>query len=143
VNSYKGKFVPKNKEKYVGNWRNIIYRSNLEFQYMKLFDLNPDIVMWSSETLVIPYKKPTDGKIHRYFVDFITKNSKGEINVIEIKPDYQTREPKITKGKSKRTILHETLTWEVNKSKWHACKTFCDSKGWRFIILTEKQIKNV
>ena len=52
---YKGKYRPQNPEKYMGDCRNIIYRSMWERKCMKYFDNNPSIVKWASEELAIPY----------------------------------------------------------------------------------------
>jgi len=61
---------------------------------MKVFDENPNVISWGSEEICIPYKSPVDGKIHRYYPDFIVelKNKQGEIEtlVIEVKPSKQT-----------------------------------------------------
>ena len=65
--SYKGKFRPTNRTKYKGDPDNIIYRSLWERQVMKDLDLNVNVVEWASEEIVIPYRSPIDGKMHRYF----------------------------------------------------------------------------
>ena len=71
--SYKGKFRPKNRKKYNGNPSEIIYRSSWELKFMNYCDNNNKIVKWSSEEIIIPYRCPTDNKIHRYFPDFYIK----------------------------------------------------------------------
>ena len=92
--AYKGRFKPTNPTKYKGDHSNIIYRSLWERKFMKLCDSNSNILEWSSEEVIIPYKSPIDGKFHRYFVDFWVKqkNTKGEIveKLIEIKPKKYT-----------------------------------------------------
>jgi hypothetical protein len=70
---YRGRFVPHNPSKYNGNPTNIIYRSSWEFRVMRYLDENSSIVQWSSEELAIPYVSPLDGRVHRYFPDFIVK----------------------------------------------------------------------
>ena len=35
-------------------------------------DNNESVIEWGSEEVVIPYKSPWDGRIHRYFPDFFT-----------------------------------------------------------------------
>ena len=59
--------------------------------------------------------------------------------MIEIKPEKQTKEPKMGK-KRKKTYLNEALTYEINKQKWQAAKNFCDQNGIKFMILTEKDL---
>ncbi len=59
-NSYKGRFKPKNPEKYNGNAENIVFRSSWELRCMKYFDDHPGIIWWSSEEMHIPYYSPVD-----------------------------------------------------------------------------------
>ena len=58
--SYKGKFQPKNTQKYVGNPTNIVYRSLWERKFMIYCDTNENILEWGSEELAIPYRSPVD-----------------------------------------------------------------------------------
>ena len=87
---YKGKFYPRNPSKYKGDTTDIIYRSSWELKFMKYCDNNPNVLEWGSEEVVIPYRSPLDGKVHRYYVDFYIKvrTTKNEIKkyLIEIKP---------------------------------------------------------
>ena len=50
------------------------------------------------EVIIIPYRSPVDGKVHRYFPDFYIKvtESMGYTKkyIIEIKPKKQTAPPK-------------------------------------------------
>ena len=137
--SYKGKFRPKNRTKYKGDPDNITYRSLWERQVMKSLDENPNIVEWASEEIVIPYRSPIDGKMHRYFPDFYVKTSIGEQWLIEVKPKVQTKPPK--KSKSRRRYLREVKTWGVNQAKWEAAESICNKHGWKWDIWTEDQIK--
>ena len=52
--TYKGKFTPDNPNKYMGDASNIIYRSGWERRAMKYFDINPGVLQWASEEVVIP-----------------------------------------------------------------------------------------
>lgn len=107
-------------------------------------DKNENVLQWGSESVVIPYKSPKDGRVHRYFVDNVVKlkTKKGAKNfLVEIKPDSQTRPPKTTGRKSKKNLLYEQVTYAVNYCKWEAARKWCDKKGFEFIILTEKHIK--
>ena len=53
----KGKFTPKNPEKYIGQ-RDPTYRSSWELSFMLFCDNNPAIENWASESIKIPYKDP-------------------------------------------------------------------------------------
>jgi len=140
---YKGKFKPTNISKYVGDVHGIIFRSSWELRFMKWCDSNPSIIEWGSEIAVIPYVSPLDKKIHRYFVDFYikVKASNGQIQkyLIEIKPDSQTKPPTIPAKKTKR-FVDEVFQYGVNSAKWKSAKEFCDDRGWKFMVLTEKEL---
>ena len=140
--SNKGKFRPKNPQKYKGDANNIIYGSTWEIKVMNYLDDNPNVIWWGSEELPIPYLNPVDKKKHRYFPDFIAKMRKSDgtvmTYVIEVKPERQTQPPK-QKRKTK-TFLQEAITYEINKAKWYAAEEFCKDHGWQFQILTEKHL---
>ena len=113
---------------------------------MVFCDTNQNIIEWSSEEIIIPYRSPFDNKIHRYFVDFCikTKNKDGivETMLIEIKPKKKTMQPapvavgaRVAKGK-----LMEVRDWMINSAKWEAAREFCADRKWKFQILTEDDI---
>lgn len=138
-----GRFIPQNPKKYRGDPTQIFYRSGWEKKCMENFDMNTSIISWSSEEIVIPYRSPVDGKIHRYFVDFYVEaiNSDNTIKhmLIEVKPFAQTQEPKIPKKRTKR-FLTEVVTYGINQAKWNAAKQYCDLKGWEFKLITEQEL---
>jgi hypothetical protein len=140
--SNKGRFRPKNPQKYKGDANNIIYRSTWEIKVMNYLDENPNVIWWGSEELPIPYLSPVDRKKHRYFPDFIAKMRKADgtvmTYVIEVKPEKQTQPP--TQKRKTKTFLQEAITYEVNKAKWYAATEFCKDHGWQFLILTERHL---
>lgn len=139
---YKGRFLPKNYQKYRGDYNNIIYRSSWELRVMKYFDEHPNVIWWASEELAIPYKNPVDKKVHRYFPDFIAKMKKkdGKVMtyVIEVKPEKQTKQP-IRRRKTQK-FIEESVTYAINQEKWRAAELFCYEHGWQFTIITEKEL---
>lgn len=140
--SYKqGLFTPKHPEKYVGDVKKVVFRSSWELSFFEFLDGNPNILKWSSENVVIPYIKPTDGRIHRYFVDIWMqhKNKKGEIvtDIVEIKPLSQTT---ASKSRSNKTRLIENVQYAINHAKWTAAKKYAEERGWGFRIITEKSL---
>lgn len=143
MKTYHGKFKPKNPKKYKGNPTDIVYRSSWELKFMFMLDNDSSVVQWGSEEVIVPYKSPIDGNMHRYFVDFIvTKiNSKGikETTLIEVKPKIQTQPPKQPAKKTKKYI-NEVFTWGVNEAKWKAAREYCLDRGWKFEILTEIEL---
>jgi len=141
--SYKGKFKPNNRKKYKGDPREIIYRSLWELKFMRYCDSNKNILKWSSEEIIIPYRCPTDNRIHRYFPDFYIKykDVKGKLRekVVEIKPAKQVKEPKIQKRRTKKYVT-EVMTYAKNRAKWEAAEDFCKDRRWEFQIMTEKEL---
>ena len=138
--AYKGRFTPKNPNKYKGNYTRIIYRSLWEKKIMHWCDTNNQIIEWSSEEISIPYLCPTDRKRHRYFPDFYIKsinNGTPKIQIIEVKPKKQTHPPKLTKRMSKRRVITESKAWAKNQAKWKAAVEYCKDRNWEFHIITE------
>jgi hypothetical protein len=139
----KGKFKPKNPQKYKGNPSEIYWRSSWELKLMLYLDEHKEVISWGSEEIIIPYRSPLDNRIHRYYPDFVvTKiNSEGkrETAVIEVKPAKQTVPPKI-KEKVNKSYITEVKTWGVNEAKWKAALEFCKDRGWTFHIFTEKEL---
>lgn len=142
--AYRGKYRPRHPEKYVGDINNIIWRSTWELKFLRWLDGTPSVLKYNSEEVVIPYISPIDGRPHRYFVDFwFTAKDKdtGKLkkHLVEVKPDYQTRPPKVQQRVTPK-YLNEVKTWGVNEAKWNAAKAFCDDKGWQFHIITERDL---
>lgn len=148
--SYKGRFKPTNPEKYKGDPTKITYRSMWEFKFFRFVDLHPDVIWWQSEEIAIPYLSPIDNKMHRYFPDVILKKKTGpdkyETVMIEIKPQKQTTPPDISKrnntpsGRISRRYVNEAKTYGINEAKWIAARKYCDQRGWKFEIMTEKHL---
>jgi len=142
--SYKGKYIPTNKKKYVGDPYKIVYRSLWERKFMVYCDTNESILSWASEEIVIPYVSPIDNRMHRYFPDFFikVKQNTGEIKnmIIEIKPKSQCSPPKIPKRKTIK-YLNEVKTWGINEAKWKAAKEWCADRKMEFKLITEKELK--
>lgn len=111
---------------------------------MEYCDRRQDILQWGSEELIVPYFFSGDGKWHRYYPDFVvnvnTKTGAKQTWLVEIKPAAQVQHPGTKKFKNPRQQLRETVTYAKNQAKWAAATTFCSNKGWKFIILTEKEL---
>lgn len=148
--AYKGKYKPKNINKYKGNPTNVIYRSLWERQVMITLDKDPRILQWNAEGVIIPYISPIDGKAHRYFVDFWVMKEmtegKSEEFLIEVKPMKQTAPPNpknknnTPTGRLSRRYLNETKTFGINMAKWKAADAFAAKRNMKFIVLTEKGV---
>ncbi|MCK9369127.1 head completion protein [Candidatus Dojkabacteria bacterium] len=139
---HKGKYIPTHSSKYNGNVDSIIYRSSWERRVMVYLDNHPQIVWWSSEELFIPYKSPIDNKVHKYFIDFVFrvkgKDNKEYTHAWEVKPFKQTLPP--VQRKKTKLYLQECATYAVNQEKWRAAELFCLEHGWKFSLITEKQL---
>ena len=141
--SYKGRYQPLYPQKYVGDHRNIIYRSLWERRFMIYCDTNEKILEWGSEEIIVPYRSPIDNRYHRYFPDFYIKykdnNGKIKKSIIEIKPYKQCIEPKVQKRKTKGYI-YEVMEYAKNQAKWEAAKEWCLDRGYEFKVLTENEL---
>ena len=139
-----GFFRPKNPEKYVGkNVRNIVYRSGWELRVMLEFDSNPSVTKWSSEEVIVPYvdTRYDPPRVRRYFPDFVIESvdpsGKKSVSMIEIKP---SKESKPSQSKNAKKALRENITYVQNVLKWQAAEVFCRERGWKFVILSEKEL---
>ena len=149
--SYKGFFKPKNPAKYKGDPTKIIYRSWWERNVFSWLDKHQDVIWWQSEEVIVPYRSPIDGRIHRYFPDVVVHkynpaDGTKKTIMIEIKPSSQCVPPdpkrkNATKtGRVSRRYLNEVKTWGINEAKWKAARSYCADRGWEFVIMTEKHI---
>lgn len=140
--TYKGRYKPKNPDKYKGDHSNIIYRSGWELKFMNWCDHNPSVLQWESEETVIPYISPIDNKYHRYFPDFKIKVRKKdgttETILIEVKPYAQTQAPK--KQRKTKRFINEVKTYGINTAKWKAAEEYCKDRKWKFQIITEHEL---
>jgi hypothetical protein len=137
---YKGKYKIENIPKYRGDHTNVVYRSYWERQAFRWCEKNSDIVWWTSESLIIPYRCATDNRVHRYFVDLVIRFKNGETVCVEIKPEAQTIQPKSKRGKSRVRFLQESMTYAKNRSKWEAAEKYCNARGFRFQVWTENTL---
>ena len=142
--AYKGKYIPINPKKYVGNSSQVIYRSLWERKLMVYCDSNYNIIEWGSEEVIVPYRSPWDGKIHRYFPDFYMKvkqtNGTYKKFIIEFKPKAQCKEPTKTPKRKTRKWYKEVQTWGINQAKWKSATDYCENRGMEFKILTEDHL---
>lgn len=86
-------------------------------------DRNNSVIEWGSEEVVIPYRSPVDGRVHRYYVDFYikvrTKTNEIKKYLVEIKPKNQTSPPPPAKKQTK-LYKDKVLTFLKNQAKWEA-----------------------
>ena len=142
--AYSGKFRPSNPKKYRGNPTRIIYRSMWEKKFMIFCDRTKSIVEWGSEEIIIPYRCPTDGKVHRYYPDFyikvLNKDGKYKKYIIEVKPKKQVAGPDKNPKRKPAAWKRDVLTFMKNQAKWEAAEDYCDDRRMNFMILTEDHL---
>lgn len=140
-NFRQGIFRPKNNSKYVGKTPPI-YRSGWELRFFRWCDENNNVLEWASESVIIPYINPVDGKAHRYYTDGVIAlketNGIGKY-IIEIKPSSQTQKP-VAGRKKHSTLVYESKRYVQNIAKWEAAKKWCQQRNYKFLILTEKEL---
>ena len=133
-----GQYKPINPNKYVGTYP-IIFRSSWEHKVMVMFDTNPNISSWASESLKIPYQNPFTGKYTVYVPDFVVTyvdakgNQKAEI--IEVKPAKETFLEQAKSQQAKAAVA-------LNTFKWAAAQVFAKHHGMTFRVMNEGNIFN-
>ena len=140
--AYKGRYTIKKPEKYAGDPTKVVYRSLWERNAFRWCENNPDVKLWNSEDVVVPYVYSVDKSLHRYYVDLLIQMKNGKTYLIEIKPKKETAPPKTPKRKSNRYI-NEQLTYIKNTDKWNAANKFAQHNGWKFQVWTEDTLKNL
>lgn len=132
-----GRFEPRNPGKYIGDVRNIVFRSSWELRFLRWCDASDAVIGYTSEEVVIPYWSAIDQKMHRYFVDFmihVTTPVGSKKYLIEVKPKEQTEPPKKTKSKYYQS---QCITYVQNMEKWKAAKEWAEKNGIEFVVMTE------
>ena len=120
----RGKFSPKNQEKYVGT-KTPTYRSSWEHSFMRLCDEHP-------------YRHPFTGKYTVYVPDFFIiyqdKQGKKHAEMVEIKPASQTTMEAAGKSLAKKKQV------VINMAKWEAANAYAKQRKIRFRVVSEEQL---
>ena len=138
-NAQTGAFLMTHPEKFAGH-ETPVYKSKLEYCFMRYADTNPAIIQWGYETTNIKYLdlSSNPAKVRRYYIDFVCKVKIGDVIKtvwVEIKPFCETHKPRA--NANPKTLL----TWVKNSCKWKAATLLAKSKGYEFKILTEKELE--
>lgn len=133
----RGRFIPKNPQKYLGNPERILGRSSWEFRLFKWLDSTPAVLQWASEEFSVPYLSPLDNKVHQYFPDalVIYKDKYGNLRkeIVEVKPYKET-------VLTPRATERDKYALMVNQAKWKAAARFAEQQGMTFRVITEKAL---
>ncbi|NMO79180.1 TnsA endonuclease N-terminal domain-containing protein [Niallia alba] len=98
----------------------VAWESLLEKDFIKVLDFDPSIIKIQSQPIKIEYRYK--GKIYKYFPDFLVETKDKQYIIFEVKPEDKIKE-------------------EDNKVKFEVGKIYCEKKGWKFKIVTEKDIR--
>lgn len=102
--------------------RKFYYRSGYEKTVFECLEVLPEVEAYIVEPFKIPYI--WDGSVHEYTPDLIITYRDGHKELWEIKPASQT-------------LL------EQNQCKWKAASQACLTRGWKFVVYTEKGINRL
>jgi hypothetical protein len=105
---------------------------------MRFCDNNPAIQKWASEAISIPYKDPFTGRstiyVPDFFIQYVDKDGKMNVELIEVKPQNQTVLEKVGKNKNNQ------LQYAKNIAKWRAATAWCKNQGIKFRVLNEQDL---
>ena len=133
----RGKFIMTQPEKYVGT-KVPTYRSSWEWSFMRFCDTNKSVQKWASEAVNIPYRDPLSGRqtiyVPDFFIQYVDKNNKMHVELIEIKPASQTILERVGKNK------YNQAQYIKNQAKWGAATIWCKQQGIKFRIVNENDL---
>jgi hypothetical protein len=133
----RGKFTMTQPEKYVGT-KIPTYRSSWEWSFMRFCDTNKSVQKWASEAVNIPYRDPLTGRqtiyVPDFFIQYVDKNNKIIVELIEVKPASQTILERVGKNK------YNQAQYVKNQAKWTAANIWCRQQGIKFRILNENDL---
>lgn len=133
----RGKFTMTHPEKYVGT-KVPTYRSSWEWSFMRFCDTNGSVQKWASEAISIPYRDPLTGRntiyVPDFFIQYVDKNQKMHVELIEIKPASQTILERVGKNK------YNQAQFVKNQAKWAAANIWCKQNGIKFRIVNENDL---
>ena len=133
----RGKFTMTQPEKYVGT-KIPTYRSSWEWSFMRFCDTNKNVQKWASEAINIPYRDPLTGRqtiyVPDFFIQYVDKNNKIIVELIEVKPASQTILERVGTNK------YNQAQYVKNQAKWAAANIWCRQQGIKFRILNENDL---
>ena len=133
----RGKFTMTNPAKYVGT-KIPVYRSSWEWSFMRFCDTNKSVQKWASEAISIPYRDPLTGRhtiyVPDFFIQYLDKNNRMNVELIEIKPASQQILERVGKNK------YNQAQFVKNQAKWGAATLWCKQQGIKFRILNENDL---
>jgi hypothetical protein len=117
---------PKFHEGYINSLKNsgkqMHYRSSWERDVYMCLENIDEVASYKVESFPVEYS--WKGRRKRYFPDLLIAFKDDHYEVWEIKP-------------SNQKML------EMNKAKWMACESHCESRQWKFKIISEDEIRRL
>ena len=105
---------------------------------MRFCDTNKSVQKWASEAVNIPYRDPLTGRqtiyVPDFFIQYVDKNNKIIVELIEVKPASQTILERVGKNK------YNQAQYVKNQAKWTAANIWCRQQGIKFRILNENDL---
>jgi len=140
-NNVVGTYHVRNAEKYLGKY-DPEYKSKLEAKMMFYLDHNENVVKWNYEAFPIKYLDESTNKVRNYYIDFIavirTPENRLQTVWIEVKSESETHPPGKRASKNPKAVE----LWMKNQSKWKAAKQLAESRGHKFVVISEKELDN-
>lgn len=101
------------------------YRSSWELAYHQYLDMNPDVMTYQYEGIMIPYlKNARSSKVSNYYPDFLVEYVNGDRKLVEIKP-------------------LKRLEQLVVKKKLEAARQWCSEHDAALEIITENELRAI
>jgi hypothetical protein len=146
-----GLYVVKNPDKYMGDLRNVIFRSSYEQKLNIDLDTDSNVIRWCAEPpfLQIKYWDELKKKFRTYHLDyFVVKMVNGvEMKLmIEVKPSKKLVKPlppKVRTLLSMKSYQYRMAEWINIHSKRKACEELAKKMGWTYLFVTEKTINKL
>ena len=73
-----------------------------------------------------------------WYHQIVKQNDKFEETQSEVKSESETKAPGRKASKNQKAID----TWIKNQSKWKAAKQLAESRGYKFVVISEKELEN-
>jgi hypothetical protein len=101
----------------------IYHNSSYELRAYQLLEVDEKVKFYDRCKFCIKYFNPRVNGIRRYLPDIhIIYANDGSQEIIEVKPDYLVNDP-------------------INQAKFKSAIPYCNERGWKFSIWTEKELK--
>jgi hypothetical protein len=126
----RGKFVMTQPAKYIGT-KVPTYRSSWEWSFMRFCDTNPSVQKWASEAVQTGRQTVY---VPDFFIQYVDKNNKMIVELIEIKPASQQILERVGKNK------YNQAQFVKNQAKWAAANIWCKQQGIKFRVINEHDL---